>query len=91
MSDFQKQARTMSKKAKEMKIDLSYTQALEIIATTHGFECWAAMKKAIVTKSPQNVELCVENYNLSISGNTINMKVKGYENAYQLKLFKDDI
>lgn len=52
---FQKQARNQIKKAKELKIKMSYQQALEIIAYQNGFEAWNALK-ANYDKKEKTVE-----------------------------------
>lgn len=43
MSDYKKQARSLTKKAKELDLKISYQQSLELIAAINGFDCLAAL------------------------------------------------
>lgn len=50
LDQYQKQARCITKKSKEMKIELSYQQALELVASLNGFSTWAALKSKYPSK-----------------------------------------
>ena len=44
LSNFQKQARSMVSKSKDLSTKLTYQQALELIASINGYKTWAALK-----------------------------------------------
>lgn len=50
-SIFQKQARNLALKAKNMKLKISYMQALELVAFQNGFDSWNALKAKYDTKT----------------------------------------
>ena len=69
MSDYQKQARTMKKKADEMNIKLSYQQSLELISVINGYKCWSALKASLDDGNSQIEKTKKKEDNLSIYAN----------------------
>lgn len=57
LNEYQKQARCLTKKSKDMKIELSYQQALELVAALNGFTTWAALKSKFPAKSETKTDI----------------------------------
>lgn len=65
MSDYKKQARSLTKKAKELDLKISYQQSLELIASINGFDCWAALnsksKQESITEELNQIAKNIDN------------------------------
>lgn len=60
ISEFQKQARAMVTKSKDLKTNLTYQQALELIASLNGYKTWVALKVTYENKAKQEQEILKE-------------------------------
>ncbi len=58
IKEFQKQARTLVAKSKDLKTKLTYQQALELVASLNGFKTWVALNKTYEKNlEKENIEL----------------------------------
>lgn len=85
---FQKQARNQVTKAKDLKIKISYQQALEIVAYQNGFDTWNALKATYDKK-----EKTVEQYwnNKGIDYKSISKLIDLYEEGHELSETAKDL
>lgn len=56
LTDFQKQARVMVAKSKDLNLKLSYQQSLELIASLNGYSTWVALKNNCQKQQAQDLK-----------------------------------